>query len=185
MTKNVKILLTGVDLNKIFEFAKYVSNKNDNIIISKLFTTDIDYKGVTNENYYFLDINVINISYKNNALLCTYTTDNITTGITIDDMYNSNILPINIWHFNNISTAFFNKSDNYDILVVWLDSKHHDILTNLEMIEIGYMNDLLINTDSIKYMYFLDEDYDNIYSILEEYVNSDINRRNELLEENN
>ena len=34
-------------------------------------------------------------------------------------------------------------------------------------------------------MYFLDEDYDNIYSILEEYVNSDINRRNELLEENN
>ena len=185
MTKNLKILLTGIDLNKVFEFAKYISTKDDNITVSKLFTTDIDYKDITNENYYFLDINVINISYKNNVLLCTYTKDDITTGITIDDMYNSNILPINIWHFNNISTSFFNKADSYDTLVVWLDTKYHNILTNLEMIETGYMNETLTTNDSIKYMYFLDEDYDKMYDILKEYVNSDVNRRNELLEENN
>ena len=182
---NLKTFIVCLDKEKALNVAKDIVKINDELSIIPRFTTNTEYKDEANENYiYYLDVNTVNLSYKNNALLCTYTTDNITTGITIDDMYNSNILPINIWHFNNISTSFFNKSDNYDILVVWLDSKHHDILTNLEMIEIGYMNDLLTNTDSIKYMYFLDEDYDNIYSILEEYANSDINRRNELLEEN-
>ena len=51
---------------------------------------------------------------------------------------------------------------DFDILVIWLDSKNVS-LSNSDKIESKFFQERIMN---LKYMYFLDEDYDKIYDIL-------------------
>ena len=85
---------------------------------------------------------------------------------------------MDIKEFNLISENVFNK---YNILVVWIDFKYHNGITNSDMIEINYFTQFLEKND---YLYFLNDEA-NISETILEYIKGDELSRKELLESNN
>ena len=176
---NLKTFIVCLDKNKALDIAKNIIKVNDELSIIPRFTTNIEYKGEVNENYiYYLDVNTVNLSYKNNALLYIKTNNYISDGITIDDFYNNDICVLTIEEFNSIPEIVFKK---YDILVIWVDTKNHKGISNADLIEINYFSSFV---STINYLYFLDEE-PNIHNTILEYVYGDEEKRKYLLEENN
>lgn len=176
---NLKTFIVCLDKQKASDIAKDIIKTNDELSIIPRFTTDSEYKNEVNENYiYYLDVNTVNLSYKNNALLYIKTNKYISNGITIDDFYNNDICYLTIEEFNSIPEIIFKK---YDILIVWVDSKNHKSISNTDLIEINYFSSF-VNTN--KYLYFL-EDENNIHDVILEYIFGDEEKRKYLLEENN
>lgn len=175
----MKIIITGIEINKNLEIAKNLININDDLSIASSFTSDEAYKGKTSENYIeFLDANTINLSYKNNAFLYIHTENYISTGITLDEFYNNDIICLTNKNFNKIINSVFN---NNECLIVWIDTKkHNNINISEEIREINYLEKTLSN---LNYLYFLDEDIDNIINIINRYIKSSEENRKELLEE--
>lgn len=175
----MKIIITGIEINKNLEIAKNLININDDLSIASSFTSDELYKDKTSENYIeFLDANIINLSYKNNAFLYVHTENYISTGITLDEFYNNDIICLNNKNFNKIINNVFN---NNECLIVWIDTKNHNNINISEEIrEINYLEKTLSN---LNYLYFLDEDIDTIINIINEYIKSSEDHRKELLEE--
>ena len=135
---NLKTFIVCLDKNKALDIAKNIIKVNDELSIIPRFTTNIEYKGEVNENYiYYLDVNTVNLSYKNNALLYIKTNNYISDGITIDDFYNNDICVLTIEEFNSIPEIVFKK---YDILVIWVDTKNHKGISNADLIEINYFS---------------------------------------------
>lgn len=170
-----------VCLNKdiALNIAKEVIQLDDNLSIAPEFTTSINYKNEITDTYKcYLDISTANLAYKNNSLLYIKTYDYISSGITIDDFYNNDICFMDIKEFNLISENVFNK---YNILVVWIDFKYHNGITNSDMIEINYFTQFLEKND---YLYFLNDEA-NISETILEYIKGDELSRKELLESNN
>ena len=67
---NLKTFIVCLDKEKALNVAKDIVRINDELSIIPRFTTDTEYKDEVNENYiYYLDVNTVNLSYKNNALL--------------------------------------------------------------------------------------------------------------------
>ena len=176
---NLKTFIVCLDKNKSLDIAKDIIKINDELSIIPLFTTDIKYKDTINENYiYYLDVNTVNLSYKNNALLYIKTDKYISSGITIDDFYNNDICFLSIEEFNSIPEVIFKK---HDILIIWIDTKNHKGITNSDLIEIKYFNSFIIAN---KYLYFLENEQD-IHNIILDYIYGDEEKRKQLLEENN
>jgi hypothetical protein len=176
---NLKTFIVCLDKIKALNIAKDIIKTNDELSIIPRFTTDIEYKNEVNENYvYYLDVNTVNLSYKNNALLYIKTDKYISTGITIDDFYNNDICYMNVEEFNSIPEIIFKK---YDILIIWVDTKNHKYISNSDLIEIDYFN-TFINTTN--YLYFL-EDEIGIHNIILEYIFGNEEKQRQLLEENN
>jgi hypothetical protein len=175
----MKIIITGIDINNNLNIAKQLQSTNDYLTIAPIFTSDENYKNKLSENYIvFLDPNIINLSYKNNAFLYIRTEDYVSSGITLDDFYNNDIICITNKNFNQIINNTFN---DLDCLIVWLDTKYHDnININNELIEINYLEKTLSN---LNYLYFLDEDDDTIVNTINSYIESSEDKRKELLEE--
>lgn len=175
----MKIIITGIDsINKI-ELGKKIISKDDELSITPIFTSDENYKGILSDKYvYYLNPNIINLSYKNNAFLYISTEDFITTGITIDDFYNNDIVCISTKNFNKIIDSVFT---NNECLIVWVDSKYHkNINLKEELVETRYLEE---NLSKLNYLYFVDEDFNKISEIIIDYITSDIDRRKEILEE--
>lgn len=175
----MKIIITGIEINKNLEIAKNLININDDLSIASSFTSDELYKDKTSENYIeFLDANIINLSYKNNAFLYVHTENYISTGITLDEFYNNDIICLSNKNFNKIINNVFN---NNECLIVWIDTKNHNNINISEEIrEINYLEKTLSN---LNYLYFLDEDIDTIINVINEYIKSSEDHRKELLEE--
>ena len=82
-----------------------------------------------------------------------------------------------IEQFNLISDKFINENN---ILVIWLDESNNHKISKDEMIEINYMQERLNN---MKYLYFLNDSHKKICSVILEYLDSDEDRQQQLLEE--
>ena len=120
---NLKTFIVCLYEDKALNVAKDIIKTNDELSIIPRFTTNTEYKNEVNENYvYYLDVNTVNLSYKNNALLYIKTDKYISSGITIDDFYNNDICYLTVEEFNSIPEVIFRK---YDILVIWVDTKNH------------------------------------------------------------
>ena len=176
---NLKTFIVCLDKEKALNVAKDIVRINDELSIIPRFTTDTEYKDEVNENYiYYLDVNTVNLSYKNNALLYIKTNKYISSGITIDDFYNNDLCYLTVEEFNSIPEIIFKK---YDILVVWIDTKNHKAISNSDLIEINYFNTFIT---TINYLYFLETEED-IHNTILEYIFGDEEKRKYLLEENN
>jgi hypothetical protein len=176
---NLKTFIVCLDKEKALDTAKNIIKVNDELSIIPRFTTDSEYKNEINENYiYYLDVNTVNLSYKNNALLYIKTNKYISDGITIDDFYNNDICYLTVEEFNLIPEIIFKK---YDTLIVWIDTKNHKTISNSDLIEINYFNSFITTTN---YLYFLENEID-IHNIILEYIFGDEEKRKYLLEENN
>lgn len=174
MLENTKVIVTGItdlDINKILNKVIYI---DDNINIIPKFTTNKD-----DESFYnnYLDVMTVNLAFKNNALIYISTIDYISTGITTDNFTNNDICFIDIKNFNNIPDKIFK---DFNILVVWLDSKHVHLKNN-EKIESKYFQDRICN---LNYIYFLDDDPDIIAKTIYKYLSGDEEERKNILEEN-
>jgi len=176
---NLKTFIVCLDKEKALNVAKDIVRINDELSIIPRFTTDTEYKDEVNENYiYYLDVNTVNLSYKNNALLYIKTNKYISSGITIDDFYNNDVCYLTVEEFNSIPEIIFKK---YDILVVWVDTKNHKAISNSDLIEINYFNTFIT---TINYLYFLENEI-GIHNTILEYIFGDEEKRKYLLEENN
>ena len=176
---NLKTFIVCLDKEKALNVAKDIVKINDELSIIPRFTTNTEYKDEVNENYiYYLDVNTVNLSYKNNALLYIKTNKYISSGITIDDFYNNDVCYLTVEEFNSIPEIIFKK---YDILVVWIDTKNHKAISNSDLIEINYFNTFIT---TINYLYFLENEI-GIHNTILEYIFGDEEKRKYLLEENN
>ena len=176
---NLKTFIVCLYEDKALNVAKDIIKTNDELSIIPRFTTNTEYKNEVNENYvYYLDVNTVNLSYKNNALLYIKTDKYISSGITIDDFYNNDICYLTVEEFNSIPEVIFRK---YDILVIWVDTKNHKTISNADLIEINYFSTFIT---SINYLYFL-ENETNIHTVILDYIFGDEEKRKYLLEENN
>lgn len=175
---NLKYFIVSLNKEKSLDVAKQIIAKDDSLSISPIFFTDKE-KIISNENYEsYMDVNTINLAYKNNSLLFIKTNQHVSHGISIDDFYNNDICIMNVEEFNLIPECIFNKND---ILVIWIDTKNHSNLTHNDMIEFKYFNSFLENNS---YLYFLDNE-PNISDIVLEYFYGDDQIRKKLLDENN
>ena len=179
-----KIFITGSHSIDKLKLAKLLVEKDDSLSICKKFTNDTAYKDVISDNYiYYLESHEIDLAYKNNVILYVNTENYISSGVTIDTYYNSDIVVLDLKDFNNISNTVFQSKLN-DIIIVWVDSpiKDNDSKTRQDINETKY---LLERLDSgIKYLYFLSEDDETIANTILEYIESDEERKLEILEEN-
>ena len=109
---NLKTFIVCLYEDKALNVAKDIIKTNDELSIIPRFTTNTEYKNEVNENYvYYLDVNTVNLSYKNNALLYIKTDKYISSGITIDDFYNNDICYLTVEEFNSIPEVIFRKYD--------------------------------------------------------------------------
>ena len=176
---NLKTFIVCLDKEKALSIAKDIIRTNDELSIIPRFTTNTEYKDEINENYiYYLDVNTVNLSYKNNALLYIKTDKYISNGITTDDFYNNDICYLTVEEFNLIPEVIFRK---YDILIVWVDTKNHKAISNVDLIEINYFNTFITTNN---YLYFLETEKD-IHNTILDYIMGDEEKRKYLLEENN
>ena len=176
---NLKTFIVCLDKEKALNVAKDIVRINDELSIIPRFTTNTEYKDEVNENYiYYLDVNTVNLSYKNNALLYIKTNKYISSGITIDDFYNNDVCYLTVEEFNSIPEIIFKK---YDILVVWVDTKNNKAISNSDLIEINYFSTFIT---TINYLYFLENEI-GIHNTILEYIFGDEEKRKYLLEENN
>ena len=171
-----KIILIGIDYHNCLEIAQELIKIDDNLSISPKFTSDKNYQGLNETLDFFMDLTNIYLAYKNNALLYVNTDiNNISIGITIDDFLNNDISIIPIKDFNMISDKILN---DYNILVIWLDSKSKG---KEDFNEIKYLQDRL---QTLTYMYFYDESKEDICSTIFKYLDSPEDIKIKILENN-
>lgn len=174
---NIKILITGIEAIDKSIIAKRLVEIDDSLTIIPHFTSNIDMKDNISEFEYFLDNHTIHLAYKNNSIMTVYTNNYTSNGITIDDFYNNDICYMTIEQFNLISDKFINENN---ILVIWLDESNNHKISKDEIAEINYMQERLNN---MKYLYFLNDSHKKICNVILEYLNSDEDRQQQLLEE--
>ncbi len=151
--------------------------KNENMFkVAKLFVTNED---KIDDYHYLISNEELNRCYKNNAILYVKTILNKSYGVTLDSFYENNVIFMNSEDFNNISNKIF--LSNNELILVWLDTKNHDhSRIKKEIKESQYILDK-INSDNLKYLYFLDKDNIEIMDVICDYLLHE-EKREELLE---
>lgn len=132
--------------------------------------------GLDEYSNFNLDFQEVVMAYKNNAIFsCITDINNITTGITMDEYYNSNVIYLSVAELMNVPD---HKLTN--CLIVWIDSdkwscssEDISIATNMEKI--------IYNCE---YLYFLKNELDVAVKTICRYIDSDIEERQNILEEN-
>lgn len=174
----LKFLIVGENSIDKIPLIELLSTYNNHFKISKIFTTSLE--DIKDKYHYLISNEELNICYKNNAILFIKTIINNSYGVTLDSFYENNIIFMNTEDFNNISNKIF--LGNNELIIIWLDTKNHDITrVKKEIKESTYLLDK-IEADNLKYMYFLDKDNKEITKIILDYLISDENTRKELLE---
>ena len=167
-----KIIL--VDTNSTLISVRQVSdelNRLCDLRIAERFNSGLD--EYSNFN---LDFQEVVMAYKNNAIFsCITDINNITTGITMDEYYNSNVIYLSVAELMNVPD---HKLTN--CLIVWVDSdkwscssEDISIATNMEKI-----------IHNCEYLYFLKNELDVAVKTICRYIDSDIEERQNILEEN-
>ena len=175
----LKFLIVGENSIDKIPLIELLSKYNNHFKISKIFVTNEE---SVDDYHYLISNEELNICYKNNAILYIKTIINNSYGVTLDSFYENNIIFMNTEDFNNISNKIF--LSNNELVVIWLDTKNHDITRiKKEIKESTYLLDKL-ESDNIKYMYFLDKDYNEILKVLIDYIISDENTKKEIIENN-
>lgn len=175
---DLKVFIVCLDRNIGLSVAKDIIYKNDNYSIAPTFTTNKLYDNEINDEYVtYLNVNIANLSYKNNALLYIKTENYISTGITIDDFYNNDICIMDIYEYNLIPEHLFEK---YNILTIWIDTKDHKSLSSSNLIEIEYFNNFIEKT---QYLYFLDYEC-NIADTIVDYLDGDEETKKQIFLDN-
>jgi len=179
----LKFFIVGSQEIDKLSLARKLVEENDNLSIAETFTNNTEYKEGSNDNYiYFLESQEIDLAYKNNAILFVSTDNYVSYGITMNSFYTDDIFCMSIKDFNNISNVVF-ESKLYDIIVIWVDSKIKEF--NKETREDIYESKYLMSRlDNLKYMYFFEENINTISDIILDYINSDEQKRQELIENN-
>lgn len=176
-----KIFIIGLNNIDKLKYAKAIENLDDDLSISQRFTNDTGYKDMPYDEYtFYLDSMDVDISYKNNAFLFMSSKDMVYSGITLDSFYNEDIFCMNINEFNNIPDYIFEMND---ILVVWLDSKTNakDKETKEELFGIKHF---LERIDKLNTLYFLNENEENVAKVILNYLESNEEGKQKILEEN-
>lgn len=179
-----KFIIVGPHNRSLDKIIETVSIKNDSFNICKRFINDKRYKDTANtENLYYMDNLKITEALKNNSILYVSTHNDTIYGVTIDDFYSANVLGMSVEDFNNISTNLL-KDHKDDILIVWLDTKHHLDTDNMnkDIHEVSYFVDKL-EEFHFNYIYLLDESRESISSIIVDYYNANGQQRSKFLEE--
>ena len=171
----LKIIITGPKYIDKKEIINFILELNDDISVIPHCTNLQSIENTYDGYVYYLDTNSIRLAYKNNSLMTIITDNYISDAIAIDDFYNNDICYVTVAQFNMIADSFL-KDNN--ILIIWLDTKSRSNITDNEIIEIKYLQE---NIDNYKYLYFLDEDNKNIANIINKYILSSEEERNELL----
>ena len=176
----LKIFIVGEDYIDKCAIAKEICSIDDDLSISPKFTNDEDINKLTNYNEYTYYMNNIDIdlSYKNNAFLYIYNEDEKSCGVTLDDFYNNDIFCLNTEEFNFISD---NILFSYSSLIIWVDTKRKRNKNNCDQYE---LNHFLERTENLPRMYFLDESPKAIAETIIRYLNSSIEDKEKILEEN-
>lgn len=177
----MKIFIVGhKQLNKL-DTANKIISLNDYLNICKTFTTEQN-SGMIGEYLFHLDEEDIILAFRNNSLLYIDYNDECISGMTIDDFDVSDIIPIDVKHFNSIPDYLLTDKE---LLIIWIDSKNKEISSDKKyIIEAKYLQERIDNLN-MPVMYFIDEDNIDVAEIVIEYMNSDNERRLELVEENN
>ena len=177
--KESKYFIVCLDKDKAINIVNNILNKDDSLSVAPMFTTDNTYEHSINENHLiYIDPNIINLSYKNNALLFILTSNFVSYGITIDDFYNSDICIMTPKEFNMISNKVFNHND---IIIIWIDTKNsYTKLSNIDNIDISTFFESIEN---FKNMYFI-EGEPNIEDIIIQYIYGSEEEREKIIEEN-
>ena len=174
MTKFLIVGETSIDKTKLIDI---LLDKSSNLSVSLLFTTNLE--NISDKYYYYISNEELNICYKNNAFLYIKTELDNSYGVIMDDFNSNNITFMNTEDFNNISNKIF--AMNYDFVIIWLDTKNHDKDTiKYEIRETNYLIEK-INSDNLKYLYFLDQPFEDIADIIIDYYNNP-EKREEILE---
>ena len=167
-----KIIL--VDTNSTLISVRQVSdelNRLCDLRIAERFNSGLNENSNLN-----LDFQEVVMAYKNNAIFsCITNIDNLTTGITMDEYYNSNVIYLSVAELMNVPD---HKLTN--CLIVWIDSDKWScsseditIATNMEKI-----------IHNCEYLYFLKNELDVAVKTICRYIDSDIEERQNILEEN-
>lgn len=177
MDKQDKIFIVGGANTPIIEIADKLVSLDESLKIASKFTSDRQLKDLTydnnNQHLYYNDNENIHLDYKNNALLYIFSTEYTSEGVTLDEFYMSDIIPLNIENFNVVSEKVLESAS---CLIVWIDSKCNS--DNHLMKETKFLMERL---DKLAYMYFFDEDTDDICNAIMEYISGTPHERKRLL----
>jgi len=174
----LKIIITGNESINKLSIAKKIEELDDNFSIVPHFSTEDENLKTINDKYtYFINHNIVNLSYKNNSLLYVITKNYVSTGVTTDDFYNNDILFCNYNEYNNISNLIF---DQYDILTILVDSSVNKCKQDID--EVKFVYERLQNNN---YIYFLDETEDYIAKTIIDYISGDEEQKRKIIFENN
>lgn len=177
----VKIIITGAKSIDKFAIARHLVEENDSLSIAPTFISDKAYENVTNDKFmYYMNLEDVNLAFKNNVILYISTDVNISHGITLDSFYNSDIFVMNIEDFNNISD---HNISGQDLLIVWVDSKHYDNVNDRkkDLTEAKYLEERI---ETIPYLYFLDNTVDEIVKVINSYLEGDEEQKLAICQEN-
>lgn len=167
-----KIIL--VDTNSTLISVRQVSDELNRVCdlrIAERFNSGLDEYSNLN-----LDFQEVVMAYKNNAIFsCITDINNITTGITMDEYYNSNVIYLSVAELMNVPD---HKLTN--CLIVWVDSDKWSC--SLEDISIATNMEKIIH--NCEYLYFLKNELDVAVKTICRYIDSDIEERQNILEEN-
>lgn len=179
----LKFFIVGSQNIDKLSIAKKLVEENDSLSIAETFTNNTEYKEGSNDNYiYFLESQEIDLAYKNNAILFVSTNNYVSYGITMNSFYTDDIFCMSIKDFNNISNLVF-ESKLYDIIIIWVDSKITEFNKNVKE-DIYESKYLMSRLNNLKYMYFFEEDDIIISNTILEYINSNEEKRIEIIENN-
>ena len=167
-----KIIL--VDTDSSLASVRYIAddlNRKCDLKIAERFNSGLDVQGGI-----FLDFPEVVVAYKNNAIFsCITDIDNNTTGVTMDEYYNSNIIYLSVAELMNVPD---HKLTN--CLIVWIDSDK--LSCSLEDISIATNMENIVH--NCEYLYFLKNELDIAVTTICRYIDSDIEERQNILEEN-
>ena len=183
---STKIFITGPSNIDKLSLAKKLVERDDDLSIGQHFSNDKEYEGITDDAYiYYLSTQDIDLTYKNNFVLFVNTDNYVSSGITMDSFYNDDIFTMSICEFNNISDIIF-KNENNDVIVIWLDTDYNKNNANIaeDIRESKFLQERL-EDGTIKYLYFFNEDTNDIVDVIFNYIEGSDEERKEILLENN
>lgn len=175
----MKIFILSSEYDKRTNVANTLVALNDDLNICKSFTSAAS-KEIDKEYMFTLDDEDIILSFRNNVLLFLEYSYNNINGITLDDFNNSNIVSISLEHFNMIIDDILM---NNDILIVWLDTNTTIENRNKLLVEGRYVQERIDNL-ALPMLYFNGESNDIIANIILDYIDSDEDKRKDIIEEN-
>jgi len=173
----IKFLIVGENNIDKKNIVKLLLSNKGLFKVANFFTTDEE--EAKKEFHYYLSNQDLHICYKNNAVLFIKTILSNSYGITLDSFDENNVIFMNTEDFNNISNKIFLTHN--ELIIIWLDTKNHDqSRIKKEIRESNYLLEK-IESDNLKYLYFLDTPDIEIMDVIVEYLQNE-NSREEILE---